>query len=56
MNKKYYYCYSYPLKKFLLVNGERYILRSVNNKTKKRYWVFEKNEKLNKLLSDWSIK
>lgn len=52
-NEKYYYCYSYPLKSFIMDNGEKYILKAVHNESKKMYWVFERNQKLDRLLTEW---
>lgn len=49
----YYYCYSYPLKKFLIDNGEYCVVKGINPNTNKQYWVFERNEKLNVLLTEW---
>lgn len=51
--ERYFYCYSKPLKDFLLDNGERYIIKAIHEKTKKKYWLFEGTEKLNKLLDEW---
>mgnify|MGYP007135779706 FL=1 len=48
-----FYCYSYPLKEFLVKNGERYFSASIHFKTKKRYWMFKSSERLNQLLSEW---
>jgi len=53
MNNKYYYCYSYPQKKYLMDNGEYVIVKGINPNSQKRYWVFEKNDKLDKLLTEW---
>ena len=53
LENKYFYCYSKPLKDFLLENGSRYIIKSVHEKTKKKYWLFEGTEELNKLLLEW---
>ena len=50
---RYFYCYSYPLKEFLIKNGLRYIVHSVNANTQKKFWVFEGTDKLNLLLDDW---
>ena len=52
-NERYYYCYSYPLKAFIMDNGERYVLKAIHSKSQKLYWVFERNEKLDKLLTEW---
>lgn len=56
MENKYFYCYSKPLKDFLLENGLRYVLRATHDKTKKKYWVFEGTDELNKLLSEWRLR
>lgn len=50
---KYYYCYSYPQKEFLKNAGLQYITTATNQTTKKRYWLFEGTEELNKLLQAW---
>ena len=54
--ERYFYCYSKPLKDFLLSNGERYIIKSIHEKTKKKYWLFEGTDELNKLLSEWRLR
>ena len=56
MNNKYYYCYSYPQKKYLMDNGEYIIVKGINPNSQKRYWVFEKNDKLDKLLTEWQTR
>lgn len=50
---RYFYCYSYPLKEFLLINGLRYITHSVNANTQKKFWLFEGTVELNRLLDKW---
>lgn len=50
---KYYYCYSYPQKEFLVRSGCVYITAARNDKTGKRFWMFEGTEKLNQLLEVW---
>lgn len=50
---RYYYCYSYPQKEFLINSGLRYITAAINQSTGKRYWLFEGTEKLNMLLQKW---
>lgn len=49
-----YYCYSLPLRNFLYENGLRYKLAALNPNSKKLFWVYIKNEKLNALLNEWS--
>lgn len=53
MERRYYYCYSYPQKEFLKKNGLRYITAAINETAGKRYWLFEGTEKLNELLQVW---
>ena len=55
-NDKYYYCYSYPQKRFIMDNGEKYVLKGEHINTKKTYWVFERNEKLDELLNEWKMR
>ena len=56
MESKYFYCYSKPLKDFLLENGLRYVLKANHDKTKKMYWVFESCKKIDNLLSEWRLR
>ena len=50
---RYFYCYSYPLKEFLVKSGLRYVTNSVNANTQKKFWVFEGTDELNRLLEIW---
>ena len=50
---KYFYCYSYPLKEFLIANGQASIVAGIHPSTNKKYWVFNSNEQLNNLLTEW---
>lgn len=34
-------------------NGCRYILKGLNENSKKRFYVYERNEQFNKLLNEW---
>ena len=51
---KLYCCYSLNLREFLYKNGLRYELAALNPNSKSLFWVYVKNEKLDKLLSEWS--
>lgn len=51
---KLYCCYSINLRDFLFANGLRYELAALNPNSKKLFWVYVKDEKLNELLSRWS--
>ena len=50
--EKIFYCYSKPLKDYLVENGERYIIKAIHEKTQKKYWAFMGTEKLNQLLEN----
>ena len=53
-NIELYCCYSLNLREFLYDNGVRYKLAALNPNSKSLFWVYVKNEKLDKLLSEWS--
>ena len=53
---RYFYCYSWPLKEFLINNGQSSVVAGMHPKTNKRYWVFEGTEKLNSLLTEWKLR
>lgn len=50
-----YCCYSLNLREFLYKNGLRYKLAALNPNSKSLFWVYIKNEKLDKLLNEWSV-
>ena len=49
-----YCCYSLNLREFLYNNGTRYNLAALNPNSKSLFWVYVKDEKLDKLLNEWS--
>lgn len=51
---KLYCCYSLNLRNYLSDNGMRYELAALNPNSKSLFWVYIKNEKLDKLLNEWS--
>lgn len=53
-NTELYCCYSLNLREFLYKNGLRYKLAALNPNSKSLFWVYIKNEKLDKLLNEWS--
>lgn len=55
-NVELYCCYSLNLRNYLYENGMRYKLAALNPNSKSLFWVYVKNEKLDKLLSVWSEK
>ena len=54
-NVELYCCYSLNLREFLYKNGMRYKLAALNPNSKSLFWVYVKNKKLDKLLSEWSM-
>lgn len=53
-NVELYCCYSLNLREFLYANGLRYKLAALNPNSKSLFWVYVKDEKLDKLLNEWS--
>ena len=54
MNVGLYCCYSLYLRNFLYKNGLRYKLAALNPNSQELFWVYIKDEKLDKLLTEWS--
>lgn len=54
MDVELYCCYSLPLRNFLYENGLRYKLAALNPNSKKLFWIYVKDEKLDELLDRWS--
>lgn len=52
---KYFYCYSWPLKEFLIKNGQASIVSGIHPTTNKKYWVFDGTDELNNLLTKWKV-
>ncbi|MDY6153409.1 MAG: hypothetical protein SPI06_08350 [Terrisporobacter sp.] len=55
-NSKLYCCFSLPLREFLTEHNIRYEICAVNPNSNKMFWVYIRNEKLNRLLKEWSLK
>lgn len=53
LDREYFYCYSPPLKKRLLDEGERYICVGINERNKRKFWLFENTPKLNEVMDEW---
>lgn len=53
---KLFPCYSIPLRDFLTAKGIRYELVGVHPKTNKMFWVYIKDDKLDRYTSEWSKK
>ena len=54
MDVELYCCYSLNQRNFLQKNGSRYKLAALNPNSKNLFWIYIKDEKLNKLLDEWS--
>lgn len=54
MDVELYCCYSLNLREFLNSNGMRYKLAALNPNSKSLFWVYVKDEKLDRLLNEWS--
>lgn len=54
MDVDLYCCYSLPLRNYLNKSGLRYKLAALNPNSKKLFWVYVKDEKLDELLTEWS--
>lgn len=55
-NNKYkaYKCFSVPQKDFLLLQGLEYLSVALDPKTKNTFWLFLRNEELDKALTLWT--
>lgn len=51
---RYYNCFSLNQMKFLLNNGQVPIGIKTHTRTKNTFWIFEKNNDLDKLLTQWT--
>lgn len=54
--KKYFYCYSYPLKEFFIQNNQDVVMCSKNTSTNKTFWVFENGKEITRLLNEWRLR
>lgn len=54
-DKPLFICYSLHLMNFLHENGIRYEVEGRHKVTGKDFWVYVRNEQLNKLLDTWSL-
>lgn len=51
---KFYCCYSVQVRDYLYKNGVKYDLCALNPNTNNMFWAYIRNEKLDKLLNEWS--
>ena len=54
MDVELYCCYSLPLRNYLRDNGMRYKLCALNPNSQQRFRVYVRNEKLDRLLTEWT--
>ena len=54
-SKLLYICYSIPQRDYLKANGIRYEVGGKSFNTNCPCWVYVKNEKLDKLLNEWTL-
>lgn len=54
MDVELYCCYSLNLRNFLYKNGLRYKLAALNPNSQELFWIYIKDKKLDKLLTEWS--
>lgn len=52
---KFFYCYSTPIKRFLMERDHRYISIGINPTTMMKYWLFERDNdgKLTDDINEW---
>ena len=55
-NIELYTCYSLNLRNYLFEHGLKYKLAARNPNSNKLFWVYVKDEKLDKLLNMWTTK
>ncbi len=56
MEVSLYCCYSANLKKYLIDNGLRYKIAAKNPNSLADFWVFVRDEKLDRLLNQWAAR
>ncbi len=49
-----YYCYSFRLYHFLRAFSEKCMDSQIHQKTQRRYWVFHKSERLDRLIAAYN--
>lgn len=54
MNVELYCCYSLNQRNFLMENGVKYRIAAIHPNSKKLFWVYIKDKKLDKLLTEWT--
>lgn len=55
MDVRFFYCYSVELRNFIQKNGKRYLLCALNPNNQKMFWLFERDERLDEILTKWAV-
>lgn len=55
-SSKLFPCYSIPMRDFLAQKGIRYEIVGLHPESKKMFWIYIKDEKLDKAMQEWSKK
>lgn len=53
-NENMFYCYSLKLFHYLSAFGEKCYSSKINSKSKSRYWVFKKSERLDAIIRSYN--
>lgn len=54
MQKQFYKCFSYNLKRFIEIHGIKALSSGVHPTTHKKYFVYEVDEELSRVLTIWT--
>lgn len=46
-------CYDLNQKNFFKSKGLKYLITGLNERSMRKFWVYERNNKLNKALNEW---
>ena len=55
-SSKFFNFYSIPMRDFLAQKGIRYEIVGLHPESKKMFWIYIKDEKLDKAMQEWSKK
>jgi len=53
-NENYFYCYSLRLFHYISAFGEKCCASKINTRSKTRYWVFRKSERLDRIIDSYN--
>lgn len=54
MENENFYCYSLRLFHYISAFGEKCFASKINSASKKRYWVFKKSERLDRIIDSYN--